>query len=329
MMELKILNKDAKEAGKIKLPVQFNEAVRSDLVKRAVLVIQANNRQRYGASAEAGKRASAYVSKRRRAYKTTYGIGQSRTPRKVLSRSGTRFNWVGAFAPQTVGGRRAHPPKASKSWSQKINFLENQKAIRSALSATLIPDLVKKRGHVVPSNYPFVVSDEFGSFSKTAELKKVLSSLGFDKELERASIKKVRAGKGKIRGRKHRSKKGVLFVVANDKDLLRASNNLPGCEVVVVDSLNALVLAPGAVPGRLTLFTESAIKRINDESLFLSSSEKKVKAKQEKASSKDSKKEAEPVKKVVKKASKKVVKKPVKKATKVAKKVVKKEIKDE
>jgi len=142
-MELKILNKEAKETGKIKLPEQFKEQVRTDLVKRAVLAIQANNRQRYGASPEAGKRASAYVSKRRRNYKTTYGIGQSRTPRKVMSRSGTRFNWVGAFAPQTVGGRRAHPPKASKIWTQKINTLENRKAIRSALSATIIPEIVR------------------------------------------------------------------------------------------------------------------------------------------------------------------------------------------
>lgn len=62
-MELKILNKQAKETGKIKLPDQFKEPIRSDLVQRAVLTIQANNRQPYGAKPDAGKRASAYVSK--------------------------------------------------------------------------------------------------------------------------------------------------------------------------------------------------------------------------------------------------------------------------
>ena len=313
-MELKILNKEAKETGKIKLPPQFNEVVRTDLVKRAVLVIQANNRQRYGASPEAGKRASAYVSKRRRAYKTTYGIGQSRTPRKILSRSGTRMNWVGAFAPQTVGGRRSHPPKASKSWSLKINTEENRKAIRSALSATMIPDFVKARGHIVPDNYPFVISDDFNSVSKTSELKKSLLNLGFDKELARASVSKIRAGKGKMRGRRHKSRTSILFVVASTQELQRAARNLPGCDVVVVDYLNSLVLAPGAVPGRLTLFTESAIKKLGDKSLFIKSivAEKKIKEK------------SEVVKKTAKKPVKKVVKKAVKKTT-VKKKVTKDE----
>ena len=48
------------------------------------------------------------------------------------------MNWVGAFAPGTVGGRRAHPPKSEKIWSKKINKKENAKAIRSAISATLL-----------------------------------------------------------------------------------------------------------------------------------------------------------------------------------------------
>ena len=320
-MELKILNKDAKETGKIKLPVQFNEQVRVDLVKRAVLVIQANSRQKYGASPEAGKRASAYVSKRRRAYKTTYGIGQSRTPRKVLSRSGTRFNWVGAFAPQTVGGRRAHPPKLTKDWSLKINPTEKRKAIRCALSATMLPDFVRARGHVIPDSYPFIINDEFMAVSKTADLRKALVNLGLDKDLDRAKVTKVRAGKGKVRGRRHKTRKSVLFVVSKEEEMSKAVNNLPGCEIVLVNNLNSLVLAPGAVPGRLTLFTESAIKKLNDEFLFMKA------AKKEKAE----KKEKPAVKAVVKKPAKKAVKKTVKKTTKTVKKVTKNEkaMKDE
>ena len=38
-----------------------------------------------------------------------------------MSRSGTRLNFTGAFAPGTVGGRRAHPPKAEKNWQEKVN----------------------------------------------------------------------------------------------------------------------------------------------------------------------------------------------------------------
>jgi len=268
-MELKILNKQAKETGKIKLPNQFKETVRADLVQRAVLAIQSNNRQPYGTSPEAGQRASAYVSKRRRAYKTTYGIGQSRTPRKVMSRSGTRMNWVGAVAPQTVGGRRAHPPKASKIWAQKINTEENRKAIRSALSATMNPELVKQRGHKVPTTYPFIISDEFNNINKTSELKKILTLLGIQDDLKRAEVKKVRAGVGKTRGRKYRIKKTVLLIVSGSTELEKAAKNIPGCDIVDVKNLNAEILAPGAVPGRLSLFTEAAIKKIDEDKLFM------------------------------------------------------------
>ncbi|MFP4567959.1 MAG: 50S ribosomal protein L4 [Candidatus Woesearchaeota archaeon] len=312
-MELKILNKQAKDAGKINLPVQFKEEVRLDLVKRAVLAIHANNRQRYGASMDAGKRASAYVSKRRRAYKTTYGIGQSRTPRKILSRSGTRMNWVGAVAPQTVGGRRAHPPKASKIWSQKVNIAENRKAIRSALSATMVSDLVKNRGHVIPSNFPFAISDDFLSINKTSELKKVLIDLGFEGELARAEVRKIRAGKGKVRGRKHKTRTSVLFVVKSDSELSRAANNLPGCDVVCAHNLNASILAPGAVPGRLTLFTESALKIIADKALFMNVAKQVVSVKKEKV-------KAESESKAQKKVAVKSVKKAVKKSTTKTKK---------
>ncbi|MFA6073524.1 MAG: 50S ribosomal protein L4 [Candidatus Woesearchaeota archaeon] len=267
-MKLKIFTKEGTEKGSIELPEQFTEAPRKDLVKRAVLAIQARNRTPYGAFPGAGKRASAYVSKRRRDYKGTYGIGQSRTPRKALSRSGTRFNWVGAFAPQTVGGRQAHPPKASKIWTQKINEQENRKAIRSALSSTMVAEIVKARGHKVPAAYPFIISDEFNSIKRTTELKNILLKLGFKDELERSSVVKVRAGKGKARGRKYKTRKGILFVISSESDLTKSARNIPGTDVEFVDKINVELLAPGAEPGRITLFTESAIKMLADKKLF-------------------------------------------------------------
>ena len=134
MKEVKVLDLENKEKGKIKLPKQFEEGVRPDLIKRAVLAIRSHKRQSYGASPEAGKRASVKVSKRRRNYRGCYGLGISRTPRKIFSRRGTRMNWQGAFAPGTVGGRQAHPPKAERIWWQKINKKERKKAEISMLS---------------------------------------------------------------------------------------------------------------------------------------------------------------------------------------------------
>ena len=156
-MKLDVLNLDGGKSGSIELPKQFEEAKRPILIKRAVEVLQANRRQRYGAKPEAGKNYSVRISKRRRDYRTSYGHGISRIPRKVMSRRGTRFNWEGAFAPGTKGGRRAHPPKAEKIWVKKINKKENRKAIRSALACTFDKDMVKARGHLIPDNYPFVV----------------------------------------------------------------------------------------------------------------------------------------------------------------------------
>ena len=131
-MKLPIYTLTKSETGKKDLPVQFSELIRPDLIERAVFTIQSNKRQPYGADPRAGLRHCGNLSRRRNNYKTSYGHGISRVPRKILSSRGTRFNWAGAIAPGTVGGRRAHPPKADKVWSQKINKKERRKAIRSA-----------------------------------------------------------------------------------------------------------------------------------------------------------------------------------------------------
>ncbi|MFH1506425.1 MAG: 50S ribosomal protein L4 [archaeon] len=267
-MKLKILSMEGTGTREAQLPTQFEEAVRPDLIQKAVLCLQSRRRQPYGSDPGAGKKASAKLSKRRRKYRGTYGIGQSRTPRQVMSHRGSRFNYRGAFAPQTVGGRRAHPPKAEKIWEQKINEKENRKAIRSAMKASVIKELVKARGHLVPDKYPFIIEDKVQDIAKTKHLKEALVKLGFDKELARAEKKTIRAGKGKMRGRKYVRKKSLLFVVAQDCALKQAAKSVPGIEVVEVNALNAELLAPGCHVGRATLYTESAIKRLEAEKLF-------------------------------------------------------------
>lgn len=268
-MDIKVVDAQKVEKKKVSLPRQFSEPVRADLIKRAVVALRASRRQRYGAHPEAGKGYSSYLSKRRHAYKSTYGIGQSRTPRKVLNRRGTRFYFVGAFAPQTVGGRRAHPPKSEKEWDKKINTKERRKAIRSALAATMIPEQVISRGHKLPSDFPFVLEDGFESLNKTKDVVKALENLGFSQELARATVTTTRAGIGKRRGRKTITKKSFLFVVSKDCPLLKSAANVAGVDIVPVQSLNAELLAPGTHPGRLTLFTESALHMIDQHNLFM------------------------------------------------------------
>ena len=268
MTELKILDIENIEKGKVKLPKQFEENIRPDLIKRNVLAIQSHNRQPYGASPDAGKRASAVISKRRHSYRGSYGLGISRSRRKILSRRGTRMNWVGAFSPESVGGRRAHPPKAEKIWWQKINKKERKKAVRSAIAATINISLVKKRGHKVPDNYPFIVDASIENIDKTKKVKGALIKLGLKDELERTQHKKIRAGKGKLRGRKYKKKKGPLIVVSKDCKLMKSSDNIPGIDICVIKNINAELLAPGAVPGRLTFWSTNAVKLLEKENLF-------------------------------------------------------------
>ena len=267
-MKIKIMNLDGKEAGNTELPAQFNEPVRTDLIKKAVLAIKNNKRQAYGAFEDAGLLHSGDLSRRRRKYRGSYGHGISRVPRKILSRRGTQMHWVGTEVPGTVGGRKAHPPKADKKWGWKLNVTEKRKAIRSAMNAVMNKELVIQRGHKVPDNYPFIIEDKLEKISKTKELIIALDKLGFKNELARAEKTTIRSGLGKIRGRKRVVKKSLLIVASDTKEVRKAATNLPGIDVVNIKRLNSEMLAPGTAPGRTTIFTAPALDELK-KGLFM------------------------------------------------------------
>ncbi|MEW5896925.1 MAG: 50S ribosomal protein L4 [Nanoarchaeota archaeon] len=268
-MKLPIMDSAKKNIGEVTLPSQFAEEFRPDLIRRAVQALQANARQPYGNAPLAGMRSSSKLTKRRRKYRGCYGLGISRVNRKILSRRGTRFNWVGAFSPHTVGGLRAHPPKAEKKRSEKINKKENRKAIRSAMAATLNRSVVEERGHKIPAEYPFILNSTAENLQKTKDVEKMLIQLGFAEELQRSQVKVVRAGRGKLRGRKYKRKKGLLIITGSNCPLTKSARNIPGIDVAEVKSLNAELLAPGAVAGRATLWTEQAVRDLAGKKLFV------------------------------------------------------------
>ena len=185
-MKADVYNLEGKKNGSVDLPSQFNEEVRPDIIKRAVQVLQSHRRQPYGAYPKAGQRASAEISKRRRDYRTSYGHGISRVPRKIMSKRGRHFAWVGAFAPGMVKGRRSHPPKAQAIWDERINIKERRKAIRSAMAATLDSNLVKERGHRF-TNLINVIDSRAESLAKTKDVVDFMLKLGLQIELERIS----------------------------------------------------------------------------------------------------------------------------------------------
>ncbi len=266
-MKAPLYNLQGKKIKEIDLPIQFNEEIRPDIIKKAILAIQSHNRQPYGVKPDAGKRASAVLSRRRKNYKSSYGHGISRVPRKTMWHRGRQFGWVGAFAPGTVSGRQAHPPKAEKKYWEFINIKERRKAIRSALSATMISKLVEKRGHKF--NQSLVIENKFEELKKTKDVVNVLIKLGLQDELKRISKKKIRAGKGKNRGRKYKIKKGPLLVVSKACPLEKSAKNLQGIDVCIINNLNSELLAPGADIGRLTIYTENSVNKLAKEKLFM------------------------------------------------------------
>jgi large subunit ribosomal protein L4e len=272
-MHANVYNAQGEKVREIELPPHFEEEIRPDLIKRAVLAIYANRRQPYGASKDAGLEASAWTSKRRRSYRSCYGRGISRVPRAVLAGKGSMFYWVARVVPNAVKGRRAHPPKPEKIWSEKINKKERRKAIRSAIAATANEHFVLSRYSraseflkevVSKFGLPIVLDASVEEISKSKQLRNVLTNLNLKDFLNYVKeTKRVRAGKGKRRGRKYKQNRGLLIVISSE-DVPLNKVGLEGVEIVPVRNLNAELLAPGCKPGRLTLWTEGAIERLNN-----------------------------------------------------------------
>lgn len=236
----------------IELPAVFRTEVRGDLIRRAVTAFQANRRQAYGPSPRSGMKHSVRWSGK--------GHGVSRVPR-------LRDGSTGAQAPGTVGGRRAHPPRLEKRWAKKINGRERHLARNAALAALRDAKLVSARGHRFDGglSLPVVLEDAIETLEpeegSTREGIAILQRLGLQDDVVRAKGgRHVRAGRGKMRGRRIRQPTSLLVVVKEVDKVRRLFGNLSGVEVVSPASLNAEILAPGGDPGRLTMFSEGALE---------------------------------------------------------------------
>lgn len=253
MSDVNVYDVTGSAKGKVSLPAVFQTAVRPDLIRKAVQVARANRRQKYGAHPMAGKRHSTESIGK--------GKGMSRVPRLKQA------NGAG-LAPPNVGGRRAHPPESRRNWDEKINKKERRLAIASALAATSDLELVKARGHRVADNVtlPVVVADDLMKVVKTKDAIALLEKIGVGDDLTRARLgKHIRAGIGKLRGRRFKTPRSLL-VVTNDPDAgRRAFGALTGVDVVSPKQLSAEHLAPGGDCGRLVVFTEGALKYIGGD----------------------------------------------------------------
>ena len=256
MVTTQVLGLQGKPEIDVELPKVFETPIRPDVIKKIVIAQQSHRLQPQGRDPMAGERTTA----------DSMGTGfhLARVPRV----RGSRYPKAqqAAFCPGTVGGRQAHPPKAEKKIYKRINKNERQLAIRSAIAATAEKSLVSSRGHIVNDvpSFPIVVSDDIQSFSKASEAKEFFEKIGVWPDVERVKrSQKIRAGRGKSRGRRMRHGVGPLLVINEDQGIRKAVDNFLGVDVVKAEKLNAELLAPGTVPGRLTIWTLSAFNSLN------------------------------------------------------------------
>ncbi|MFP3417581.1 MAG: 50S ribosomal protein L4 [Nitrososphaeria archaeon] len=237
-MKTNVLDAEGKPIKEIELPKLFESSVNKTLIERAFWIIFTHKLQPKGRDPTAGMKVSA------ESWGTGYGI--ARLAR--IKGSGTpRAGQAGGVA-SVVKGRLAHPPKAEKKIYKRINKKERLAATESALAATINIQLVKERGHRYDGNLPIVVYDDVEKINKTKNVEALLIKLGLSNELERIKEKGV----------------GPLFVVSGISPLIKAARNIKGVDAVTAKDVSVLHLAPGGKPGRLVIYTESALNVLNE-----------------------------------------------------------------
>ncbi|ACP38174.1 50S ribosomal protein L4 [Saccharolobus islandicus] len=248
-----ILDKDGNKVKEVELPFIFSFPVRKDIIRRVFLAEFTHSLQPKGRDPMAGKRTSA----------ESFGInlGMARVPR--VKNSGEA-----ALAPNTVGGRLTFPPSVDKKLVEEVNDKEKQLAVISALSATADTVFVKARGHVFKDSvsFPIVVTDDIVSLKTASEVEEFLEKIGVYDDVKRVKERiRIRAGKGKMRGRKYKEPIGPLIIVHDSNSpIVKAARNIAGVDVVNAKDVSVIHLAPGAHPGRLTIYTETSIKILDE-----------------------------------------------------------------
>lgn len=252
-MDINIFDLNGKISGKLELPEIFNEPVRQDLILRAVLSENSFKLQPQGSYRFAGMETSAVYVGRMNAYRTGRHMGIAIRPREKL---GGGVQGKVKRIPSTRKGRRAHPHKTEKILAEKINRKEYQRGIISAIASTL------NFGNGKIQNLPIIVNDSIESLSKTKDVLKLFNALNLYQYLET----KARIRKGIRRSSKQRQyKKTALIIVKNNSNILKAAGNIAGLDVCTTKSISANLLSPGGNSNRLVIWSESAIKNIEED----------------------------------------------------------------
>lgn len=258
-MKLAILDIEGKKIREKETKL-FEEPIREDIISKVVLAEKIKHPYSPKFMAGMNRSASGNVRHSRQLWKSDRGKGLTRVPRKIFWRRGTQFSWEGAIVASTRGGRRAHPPKGIYKL-KKINKKELKKALLSSLTyITNINELKKKYSYLenkeINFKLPFVVEDRIFELKTKGfldSLKKILGDL-YEIVIQK---KTIRAGVGKMRGRKYKKNAGLLFVIGNNEN-----KKISWVEIIKVKDLNVGDLASNGA--RLTMFSENAIEELEN-----------------------------------------------------------------
>jgi large subunit ribosomal protein L4e len=263
--QAKVLQIDGKESHTIELPSVFETPFRYDVIHKVYVNLLSHSFQRQGRYPMAGEVVSAESR--------NTGLGIARIARA----RGEGFSRAGQAAgvASIRHGRVPHPPESWKNIYKKVNYKEKQLALCSAIAATTRKDLIERRGHKLSniSSFPIIISDDIESISKTKDLLNLLRALGLQQELDRVDFsRKARSGTARRRGRKGRSAVSAIIVIGSNgdgdedenKNIHKLSGSVGGIDIKQVKDLSVLDLAPGSKPMRLAIFSESAIKELNN-----------------------------------------------------------------
>jgi large subunit ribosomal protein L4e len=262
-MQAKVVRIDGKESHTIELPSVFETPFRYDVIHKVYVNLLSHSFQRQGRYPMAGEVVSAESR--------NTGLGIARIARA----RGEGFSRAGQAAgvASIRHGRVPHPPESWKNIYKKVNNKEKQLALCSAIAATARKDLIERRGHKLSniSSFPIIVSDDIESISKTKDLLNLLRVLGLQQELDRVDFsRKARSGTARRRGREGRSAVSAIIVVGGrgdedeNKNIRKLAGSVGGVEIKQVKDLSVLDLAPGSKPIRLAIYSENAIKELNN-----------------------------------------------------------------
>ena len=254
-MKTHLLDIKAEKKKEIDLPIVFGSKIRKDIVQKFVEATKYREMHSYSPFEMAGRRhsASGTISHRRHEWKGHYGKGISRVPRKTMYRRGTQFFWIAAEVSGTRGGRSVHAPTGIKRY-RKINSKEIQIAINSAIASTADKNYVKSHYPNMKEfpNLPIVIDSVENQ--KTKNIVLFLKSLFKENFGNAIKIKSIRPGKLKRRGKRYKSNAGVL--------LIKGNNELFKMKGIDVKSTNDLLISDLYPLGRLTIYTEKALKEL-------------------------------------------------------------------